>query len=97
MSHRPRNVGTDGRKLDFSLLKRLMNYVFSHYKGLYIFVFIGILISSLASVASSLFMKTLIDDYIQPLILATDKNFAPLFECNLYLSAILIAMLTVIS
>ncbi len=80
MSQRPRNVGTDGRKLDFSLLKRLMNYVFYHYKGLYIFVFIGILISSLASVASSLFMKTLIDDYIQPLILVNDKNFAPLFD-----------------
>ncbi len=32
MSERPRNVGTDGRKLDFGILKRLIAYIFSKYK-----------------------------------------------------------------
>lgn len=78
MSRRPRNVGSDGRKLDFTLLKRLMNYTFSKYKMLYVFVIIGIIVSSVASVASSLFMKSLIDDYILPLVGVADKDFSPL-------------------
>lgn len=78
MNRKSRNIGSDGRKMDFKTLKRLMKYIFSHYKWLYFFVFIGIIVSSLASVASSLFMKTLIDDYIEPLIHASHKNFMPL-------------------
>ena len=42
MSSRPRNVGTGGKKLDFSVLKRLMGYIFEKYKTLYIIVFIMI-------------------------------------------------------
>ena len=79
MSQRSKNVGTDGKKMDFQVLKRLMGYIFSHYKWLYFFVFIGIIISSLASVSASLFMKTLIDNYIEPLMHTTDKDFTPLF------------------
>lgn len=79
MSQRSKNVGTDGKKMDFQVLKRLMGYIFSHYKWLYFFVFIGIIISSLASVSASLFMKTLIDNYIEPLIHTTHKDFTPLF------------------
>ena len=78
MSRRPRNVGTDGRKLDINVLKRLMRYIFSTYKIHYIFVFIGIIISSLAQVSSSLFMKTLLDDYVEPLIQSANKDFTPL-------------------
>lgn len=88
MSSRPRNVGTGGKKLDFSVLKKLMNYIFEKYKVLYIIVFIGIIISSLAQVASSLFMKSLIDDYITPLITAVDKDFGPLFNALLMMAGI---------
>ena len=58
---RPRNVGTNGEKLNTQVLGRLMSYILSRYKFLYVIVLICIIISSLASVASSVFMKTLID------------------------------------
>lgn len=53
-------------------LKRLLSYVLKNYKKQFIFVFICIIISSIASVAGSLFLQTLIDDYISPLL--KDKN-----------------------
>lgn len=56
-------------------LKRLLSYVLKNYKKQFIFVFICIIISSIASVAASLFLQTLIDDYISPLL--KDKN--PIF------------------
>ena len=80
MSQRTKHSPTDGRKLDMKTLKRLLNYVFSKYKKLYIVVLIGIIISSMASVASSLFLQTLIDDYIQPLIGTNNKDFTPLLQ-----------------
>lgn len=79
MSQRRKNMGPEGKKMDLQTLKRLMGYIFSNYKWLYCLVFIGIIVSSLASVSSSLFMKTLIDDYIEPLIHASNKDFTPLF------------------
>ncbi len=80
MSQRTKHSPTDGRKLDMKTLKRLLNYAFSKYKKLYIIVFLGIIVSSLASVASSLFLQTLIDDYIQPLIGSNNKDFTPLLQ-----------------
>ena len=65
-------------KMDISVFKRLIVYIFSSYKWLYSLVFVGIIISSVASVSASLFMKTLIDDYVTPLIDAVDKDFGPL-------------------
>ena len=56
-------------------LKRLLSYVLKNYKKQFIFAFICIIISSIASVAGSLFLQTLIDDYITPLL--KDKN--PIF------------------
>lgn len=53
-------------------LKRLLSYVLKNYKKQFIFVFICIIISSIASVAGSLFLQTLIDDYMTPLL--KDKN-----------------------
>lgn len=80
MSQRTKHSPTDGKKLDMKTLKRLLNYVFSKYKKLYIVVLTGIIISSMASVASSLFLQTLIDDYIQPLIGTNNKDFTPLLQ-----------------
>ena len=56
-------------------LKRLLSYILKNYKKQFIFVFVCIIISSIASVAGSLFLQTLIDDYITPLL--KDKN--PIF------------------
>ena len=56
-------------------LKRLLSYVLKNYKKQFIFVFVCIIISSIASVAGSLFLQTLIDDYITPLL----KDAHPVF------------------
>ena len=61
-------------------LKRLLSYVLKNYKKQFIFVFICIIISSIASVAGSLFLQTLIDDYITPLLKDTNPVFTELLK-----------------
>jgi len=61
-------------------LKRLMKYVVQHYKGTCCLVLVFIIISSLASVVSSLFIKSLIDDFIIPMLLQSNPTFQPLLE-----------------
>lgn len=79
MSRRPRGF-TDGRKLDFKVLIRLMKYVLVRYRFHYAFVLVGIVVTSLTSVTASVFMKTLIDDYITPLLASEVPDFAPLAQ-----------------
>ena len=73
-------MGTNGEKLNTQVLGRLMSYILSRYKFRYVIVLICIIISSLASVASSVFMKTLIDGYITPMIQSANPDFTPLFQ-----------------
>ncbi len=61
------------------VLKRVLGYVFKDYGVHCIFVMIFIVISAIVSVASSLFLKTLIDDYIVPIGEGT-KVFGDLFR-----------------
>ncbi|MBP3348600.1 MAG: ABC transporter ATP-binding protein, partial [Clostridia bacterium] len=49
-------------------LKRLLGYVWKPYKKQFVFVIVCILINAGAGVASSLFLKVLIDDHIKPLL-----------------------------
>lgn len=55
-------------KNSLSSIKRIFNYMTKNYKKEFIIVVICIVISSIASVAGSLFLQTLIDDYITPLL-----------------------------
>lgn len=61
-------------------LKRLLSYVLKNYKKQFIFVFICIIISSIASVAGSLFLQTLIDNYITPLLKDNNPVFTELLR-----------------
>ncbi|MCI5597133.1 MAG: ABC transporter ATP-binding protein/permease [Lachnospiraceae bacterium] len=61
-------------------LKRLFGYVFREYKLHMAIVLIAIFCSSLANVAGNLFLKSLIDDYITPLLGTNGANFAPLLK-----------------
>lgn len=65
------------------ILKRLMGYVFEYYGFRMIMVFILIIISVLANLQGTLFMKTLIDDYIDPMVKHNDQNFVPLIHAIL--------------
>ena len=48
-------------------LLRMSSFVFKHYKWAIMVVMVCVVISSLTSLVSSLFTKTLIDDYVVPL------------------------------
>ena len=61
-------VGKPNVKINKSTVKRLLNY-FSEYRIHLLFVMIFIIVTSVASVMSSLFLETLIDDYITPMIM----------------------------
>lgn len=69
-----------GMKIDKSILKRLVKYITSKYKKQLIFVVICIIISAIANVAGSLFLKTLIDNYIEPLLLTENPIFTGLLQ-----------------
>lgn len=58
------------QKLDMKTLKRLLSYL-KAYKGTLILVTVCILLSALAGAASSMFLQSLIDDYITPLLAST--------------------------
>ena len=63
------------------VLTRLCAYVIRNYRVSCFFVLIFIIISSLATVASSLFLKSLIDDYIAPILASNGPaDFGPLFQ-----------------
>ncbi|MGN0659411.1 MAG: ABC transporter ATP-binding protein [Emergencia sp.] len=63
--------------LDFHALKRLMSYM-KEYRSILVFVTVCILLSAVAGAASSLFLQTLIDDYITPLLLTDHPDFSGL-------------------
>lgn len=59
-------------------LKRLLGIIMKKYKFHMIFVFIFILLSVFANVQGTLFIQTLIDDYINPMIGQPNPDFTPL-------------------
>lgn len=59
-------------------LKRLIGLIMKKYKFHMIFVFIFILLSVFANVQGTLFIQTLIDDYINPMIGQPNPDFTPL-------------------
>ena len=65
-------------KFDKKVIARLLGYM-KPFRFQLVLVIISIVISSIASVASSLFIKTLIDGYILPMVTNTgDKDFSDL-------------------
>lgn len=60
-------------------LKRLLSYLMK-YKIRYVIVLIAIAVSSLVQVIGTLFMKSLIDDYILPMVSGKVQTFEPLIH-----------------
>ena len=79
-----------GQKFKPGTIKRLMSYL-KEYKVRLTVVVICILISAGASVAASLFLQTLIDDYIGPLLLEAPPNFGGLLQVILGISVVFLA------
>ena len=74
------NKGFDpNQKFDMNIFKRLLRYMF-RYKLRYLIIFICIAISAIVQTIGHLFLKSLIDDYITPLIGVTNPDFTNLFH-----------------
>jgi ATP-binding cassette subfamily B protein len=65
------------------LFKRVMGYVFKDYAVHVVIVCICIFIEVFASIQGTLFMRTLIDSYITPMIGQPNPDFAPLLRAIL--------------
>ena len=62
------------------VFKRLMSYVFQKYGFHFIMVLIFIVLSVVANIQGTLFMQTLIDDYIMPMIGKQNPDFTSLLH-----------------
>lgn len=69
-------------------IKRLLSYVTKDYKIPFAIVLVCIIISALAQVTGSLFIQVLIDDYITPLIGASNPVFTELLKAIMIMAAI---------
>lgn len=65
------------------IFKRIMKYVLKNYLPHCIVVVAAIVVSVLASVQGTMFTRTLIDDYIGPLLLSDQPDFGPLLQAIL--------------
>lgn len=72
---------------DVKTLRRLISYM-KEYKGQLIFVVVCILLSAIASAVSSLFLQSLIDDYITPLLGSSSPVFSGLLKTLLVIGVI---------
>ncbi|WP_294406501.1 ABC transporter ATP-binding protein [uncultured Clostridium sp.] len=71
-----------------AILKRLFAYILKNYKIHCIAVVILILISSMANIVGTMFMKNLIDDYITPFLKDTNPDFTPLLKAIMTMGAL---------
>ena len=75
-------------KIDGKTVKRLLSYIFSHYKLRFFLVLICIVVSSVVNVIGSMFLKTLIDSYIMPLVEQVSPDFAKLTRALIIMACV---------
>lgn len=80
--------------INFKTVKRLLKYATSVYKFQFVIVIISIIVSSIANVMGIQFLKTLIDEYITPLLGAENPDFGPLFMAVLGMGAMYLVGIT---
>ncbi len=79
-------------------LKRLLGYITKDYKYHMVLVIVCIFVSSITGVVASMFLRTLIDDYIVPLTQSSAPDFAPLLRtlcvmAGIYLAGVLATLI----
>ena len=80
--------------INFKTVKRLLKYATSVYKFQFVIVIISIIVSSIANVMGIQFLKTLIDEYITPLLGTENPDFGPLFMAVLGMGAMYLIGIT---
>lgn len=71
-------------------MRRLLKHMFRDWKWTLLVVALLIIVSTLCTLAMTLFTRTLIDDYILPLSVAAVPDFSPLAVALLKLAAVLL-------
>ena len=74
-----------------STVWRLFGFIFKHYTYRFVIVLVCIVVTALTALASSLFTKTLIDDYITPLLSQAAPDYSPLASALFKLGGVLLA------
>ena len=72
------------------VMRRLFGFVFRNYKFSIVTVLVCIVVSSITALFSTLFTRTLIDDYITPLTQMANPEYASLLQTLFILGAILL-------
>ena len=75
-----RNAGRGGAKNPGKTLRRIFAEIFSQYTALFLLVILCIVVSAVANVRGTLFIQSLIDDYILPMTTAETPDFSPLLR-----------------
>ena len=81
-------VKTKLPKVKKDTVKRLFQYIVKPYKFRLVIVLVSLILSALASVAGSLFLQTLIDDYILPLAQTSSPVFGGLLHAIVIMAII---------
>ncbi len=66
----------------------IIKTIFKKYRALFITVVCGIIISALASIAGSMFINTLLSDYVQPLIGTANPDLSGIVKAISYMAGI---------
>ncbi|MGL4282929.1 MAG: hypothetical protein ACRCSI_04650 [Eubacterium aggregans] len=77
INKRPASAPAD--KVDGATIRRLIGYLQGRYKWCFAVVLVLIILSALASVAGSLFIGNVIDDYITPML---TRRYRTLLPCS---------------
>lgn len=77
-----------GKKINVNSAKRLLGYITKKYKKQLLFVIICILISTVVGVIGSLFLRTVIDKYIEPMLLTNSNDFSGLLHTILIMAGV---------
>ena len=70
------------------IFKRILSMIFEKYSIHVIVVLICVFLNTYASIQGTLFTKTLIDDYIAPMLLKSNPDFAPLLSAIIRIAII---------
>ncbi|MDD6203531.1 MAG: ABC transporter ATP-binding protein [Firmicutes bacterium] len=80
-------MGLKGKKADKKTILRLLSYM-KEYKVQLVIVALGIILSAVAGVAGSMFIKTLIDSYIEPMLASGSTDYSGLVSAILTMGGI---------
>ncbi len=90
INSRPIGGGWENAKEKKDILWRMVRLVMSRYKWSILAVLVCIVVTSVATLASNLFTRTLIDDYIVPLTQAANPEYQSLLQTLFKLGLVLL-------